>query len=41
MKAKNVLMAVLVASAVNVSQHELDEAYNAFVQDFKAEQNKF
>lgn len=40
MKARNFLLAALVASAVNVSSHELDEAYNAFVQDLKAEQNK-
>jgi hypothetical protein len=38
MKAKNVLFAVLVASAVNVSMNEIDEAYSAFVNDFKAEQ---
>lgn len=37
MKAKNVLFAVLVASAVNVSMSELEEAQNAFVQDLKQE----
>jgi hypothetical protein len=40
MKAKNVLLAVLVASAVNVSTSELDEAYNAFVQDLKQEEGR-
>ena len=37
MKVKNVLLAALVASAVEVSENELHEAYNAFVQDFKQE----
>lgn len=38
MKAKNILLAVLVASAVNVSESELTDAFNVFVNDFKAEQ---
>lgn len=38
MKAKNVLFAALIASAVNVSTSELNDAYNAFVDDLKAEQ---
>lgn len=37
MKAKNVLFAVLVASAVNVSMNEINEAYNVFVEDLKQE----
>ena len=40
MKAKNVLFAVLVASAVNVSINEIDEAYSAFVNDLKAEEGR-
>ena len=40
MKAKNVLFAVLVASAVNVSMNEIDEAYSAFVNDLKAEEGR-
>ena len=39
MKAKNVLFAVLVASAVNVSMNEIDEAYS-FVNDLKAEEGR-
>lgn len=38
MKARNILLSVLVASAVSVSTSELDEAYNAFVKDYIAEQ---
>jgi hypothetical protein len=40
MKAKNILLSVLVASAVSVSTSELDEAYDAFVQDLKQEEGR-
>ena len=40
MKAKNVLLAVLVASAVQISESELEQAHACFVQDLKAEEGR-
>jgi len=37
MKVKHILLAALVASAVNVSERELIKAYVAFVEDFNEE----
>lgn len=37
MRAKYILLAVLIASAVNVTERELIKAYEAFVEDFNKE----
>lgn len=37
MKAKYILLAALIASAVNVTESELIKAYVAFVEDFNKE----
>lgn len=40
MKAKYILFAALVASAVQTSESELEQAYNVFVNDLKAEEGR-